>query len=468
MMETSSEPQANPYLSGPIAPLFFKTAAPIVLLMLVSGLFTVVDAIFLGVYVGPRALAAVTLVFPLFMALNALATLVSSGMASILARRLGGGDRAGAQSAMQSATALAMVAALALMAFYLAAGRPLIGWLSGGDAALAAMASTYIALLIFGSPLQFLISIQGDTLRSEGRPGTMALIGVLVTLANIGFNFIFIALWGWGVAGSAIGTLAAQLLALVAVVVLRLSGRTPIRLWQSTGKPLTEAWGRTLALGLPSSLSLIGISLSTASILVSVKAWFGTDYDLTIAAYGIASRLLTFVFLPLMGLNFACQSIVGNNYGAAIYERSNRTLVVGLVTGLFYGLIVQAVFLFAAGPIAALFVDDPETIAATTHIVRIITAAYVVVAPVMVLAGYFQAIGKAVSAGVMSLGRTYFFNIPLIFLLPFLFGSQGIWMAAPSSDIAMLGLVAAVLWFHGRRSGARWGVFHQEAAAVIR
>ena len=68
MMETSSEPQANPYLSGPIAPLFFKTAAPIVLLMLVSGLFTVVDAIFLGVYVGPRALAAVTLVFPLFMA----------------------------------------------------------------------------------------------------------------------------------------------------------------------------------------------------------------------------------------------------------------------------------------------------------------------------------------------------------------------------------------------------------------
>nr|WP_272213943.1 MATE family efflux transporter [Marinicella sp. W31]MDC2879887.1 MATE family efflux transporter [Marinicella sp. W31] len=210
-MDTASEPGANPYLSGPVAPLYFKTAAPIVLLMMVNGLFTVVDAIFLGVYVGPRALAAVTLVFPLFMALNALATLVASGMASILARRLGAGDRAGAQSAMQSATALAMVCALALMAVYLLAGRPLIGWLSGGDAGLAAMAATYIGLLIFGSPLQFLISIQGDTLRSEGRPATMALIGVLVTLANIGFNFIFIVLLGWGVAGSAIGTLAAQL-----------------------------------------------------------------------------------------------------------------------------------------------------------------------------------------------------------------------------------------------------------------
>nr|WP_272213944.1 MATE family efflux transporter [Marinicella sp. W31]MDC2879888.1 MATE family efflux transporter [Marinicella sp. W31] len=230
-----------------------------------------------------------------------------------------------------------------------------------------------------------------------------------------------------------------------------------------TGKPLTEAWGRAIALGLPQSLSLIGISLSTGCILVSVRVWFSEDYDLTIAAYGIASRLLTFAFLPLMGLNFACQSIVGNNYGAALYQRSNRTLVVGLLTGLCYGLIVQAVFVLAATPIAALFVDDPQTIAAAAHIVRIVTAAYVVVAPVMVLSGYFQAIGKALGAGVMSLGRTYLFNIPLIFSLPFLFGRQGIWMAAPTSDVAMLVLVAAVLWHHRAKTGARWGMFHREA-----
>ena len=71
-------PRANPYLSGPVWPLFLKTAAPIVLLMLVSGLYTVVDAIFLGLLVGPRALAAVTLVFPIFMAVAALSMVVLS------------------------------------------------------------------------------------------------------------------------------------------------------------------------------------------------------------------------------------------------------------------------------------------------------------------------------------------------------------------------------------------------------
>mgnify|MGYP001205724172 CR=1 FL=1 len=87
-MSDVASPRANPYLNGPVGPLFLRTAAPIVLLMLVSGLYTIVDAIFLGLLVGPRALAAVTLVFPIFMAVAALSTLVSSGMASILARRL--------------------------------------------------------------------------------------------------------------------------------------------------------------------------------------------------------------------------------------------------------------------------------------------------------------------------------------------------------------------------------------------
>lgn len=462
MMDNAS-PEAgrkNPYLSGPVGPLFLKTAAPIVLLMLVSGLFTVVDAIFLGVYVGPQALAAVTLVFPIFMAINALSTLVSSGMASILARRLGAGEDNGAQSAVQSATVLAFIVAALLMVFYVTLGVRIIDGLSNGDAGLAAMAKIYIGLMIFGSPLQFLIGIQGDTLRSEGKPGVMAVIGVLVTLANIGFNYLFIAWLGWGVAGSAIGTLAAQAAALVVVGWLRLSGHTRVALWRRTGMRITEAWPRILALGLPPSLALIGISLSAASYIVGVKLWGESHYDVTIAAYGIASRLLTFAFLPLMGLNFACQSIVGNNYGAGQFARSDRTLVVGLGVGLAYGFIVEMTFMLAAAPLGALFVDDPAIIAETVRIVRLITLCYVLAGPLMVLSGYFQAIGKAANAAAISLGRTYLFTIPFIFVLPFAFGETGIWLAAPVADLGMLVLAIIVLWANHTRNGARFGMFY--------
>ncbi|TCT45034.1 MATE family efflux transporter [Martelella mediterranea] len=459
-MNTSDEARANPYLAGALGPLFFKTAAPIVLLMLVSGLFTVVDALFLGWYVGPLALAAVTLVFPVFMALNACTTLVSSGMASILARRLGASDHAGAQSAMQSATLLAMLVSIILMGVYLLAGPSFIAWLAQGDEALSAMAKTYIAIVIFGSPLAFLIGIQGDTLRSEGKPGVMALIGVFVTLANIGFNYVFIARFGWGVSGSAFGTLAAQCVALMAVLILRLSGKTPIRLWARTGKPWHEAWRRTLALGLPQSLALIGTSLTTASYLIAVKYWGGDNYDVTIAAYGIASRLLTFAFLPLMGLNFACQSIVGNNFGARAFARSDRTLMIGLAVGLCYGLTVELTFQLGAAPISALFVSDPATVDAAVRIVRIVSAAYVLVAPLMVLSGYFQALGQAASAAAISLGRTYLFTIPLVFVLPRFLEETGIWLASPFSDVGMLMLALAVLFVNTRRTFARFGVFY--------
>ena len=457
-MTDVSAPRANPYLSGPLGPLFLKTAAPIVLLMLVSGLYTIVDAIFLGLLVGPRALAAVTLVFPLFMAVNALSTLVSSGMASVLARRLGAGDEEGAQATLQSAMALAMVVAVVLMAFYLTLGIRLVDWLAEGDTELAGMAKTYLALLIFGSPLQFLISIQGDSLRSEGMPAVMAIIGVLVTLANIGFNYVFIAGFGWGVAGSAIGTLAAQLVALGVAAWLRLSGRTPLLLLCRTGHKLTEAWPRILALGLPPSLGLAGTSLSAGFYIVGIGIWSGENHDMVIAAYGIASRLLTFAFLPLLGLNFACQSIVGNNFGAHMFGRSDRTLAIGLATGLCYGVAVTLAFQFAARPIASLFVNDPAVIAEAVHIVRIVTAAYLLVAPLMVLAGYFQALGMASRAAAITLGRTYVFTLPLIFILPWIFGETGLWMAAPVSDLGMLAVAIAVLWLNRKR--ARYGAFY--------
>ncbi|MAU19621.1 MAG: MATE family efflux transporter [Martelella sp.] len=458
-------PRANPYLSGPVWPLFLKTAAPIVLLMLVSGLYTVVDAIFLGLLVGPRALAAVTLVFPIFMAVAALSTLVSSGMASILARRLGAGDDDGAQAVLQSAMMLSLLVAVLLMAFYLTLGIRLVDWFSEGDAALAAMAKTYLAFVIFGSPLQFVISIQGDALRSEGKPGVMAGIGVLVTLANIGFNYVLIAGLGWGVAGSAIGTLAAQAVAMGVVVWLRLSGRTPLALARRTGHRLTEAWPRILALGLPPSLGLAGTSLSAGCYIIGIGIWSGDNHDVAIAAYGIASRLLTFAFLPLLGLNFACQSIVGNNFGAHLFGRSDRTLLVGLATGLCYGIAVELAFIFGARPIASLFVTDPAVIAEAVHIVRIVTAAYVLVAPLMVLAGYFQALGMASRAAAITLGRTYVFTLPLIFILPFIFGETGLWMAAPISDLGMMAIAITVLWLN--RRGARLGLFYGNRETVI-
>ena len=207
--------EQNTFTHGPLGQIFLKTALPIILVMSMNGLLTVVDAMFLGRYVGADALGAVTLIFPLFMLIIALATLVANGMSSILARNLGAGDMAAAHGTFAGAHGLALAVSALLIVAYLLVGAPLVAALASGDAVLAEMARTYLVIMVFMSPLAFLLGVHSDALRNEGRIGFMAAMSLLVSLSNIGFNYVLIALAGMGVAGSALGTAAAQLLALL-------------------------------------------------------------------------------------------------------------------------------------------------------------------------------------------------------------------------------------------------------------
>ena len=113
-----SRPPRNTFTSGPLGVIYARTALPIIFVMGMNGLLSVADALFLGWYVGPEALAAVTLMFPIYMGLVAVATLVSSGMSSILARHLGGGRFAEARQVFAGAHGLALAVGAALIVLF--------------------------------------------------------------------------------------------------------------------------------------------------------------------------------------------------------------------------------------------------------------------------------------------------------------------------------------------------------------
>ena len=113
-----SQTPTNTFTDGPLGAIYLKTALPIIFVMSMNGLLAVADALFLGYYVGPEALAAVTLMFPIYMLVVALSTLVSSGMSSILARHLGGNRLDEARAVFAGAHGLALTVGLALIARY--------------------------------------------------------------------------------------------------------------------------------------------------------------------------------------------------------------------------------------------------------------------------------------------------------------------------------------------------------------
>jgi Na+-driven multidrug efflux pump len=420
MNTQSNDPMRdNVFISGRLPVIFARTAAPIIMITTINGLFAVVDAYFLGAYVGPAALSAVSLIFPGLMLLIALQSLVANGMASILARRLGAGDRDGARQIFAAAHALALIVVALLNTVYWSAGRGIIERAAAGDADVASGAILFMGVTVAFAPISFFLSLHLDALRCEGKIGLMTLITLAASLLNIFANWLLMAVFHWGVLGSVAGTIAAQALCLLAVLGHRLRRPTALRLIASFA---VSDWREIVALGAPMSLGFIGICLCSAAILFNLSIWNTGDRTATVAAYGIITRVMTFAYLPLLGLGIALQTIAGHNHGAGLPERVGRSLRIALITALLYGAAVELAVELLAGRLGAVFVD-------------------------------FQSIGDAGRAAIFGLARPYLLTLPLTFLLPSLFGEQGIWMVPVVAEAGMF-LIALVL--SAKRRGSFW------------
>jgi len=434
----------NSFVDDPLGRVFARTAFPVIVVMSMNGALGLADAAFLGHYVGARALEAVTLIFPAFMALSALSVLIGSGMASILARRLGAGCHEDANAVFAAAHGLALALGAGLVALYAGFGAAAIGALIG-PGEVADMAQGYFAILVFASPVGFILSAQADALRSEGHVGFMAAGALLVSLSNIGFNYVLIARAGLGVEGSALGTVSAQALALVVIVLYRRRKATILRAGAIFRPRASAAWGEMLALGAPQSLGLMGVVLMSGAIIASLKLWAGDGLSTTLSSYGIMTRIMTFVILPLMGLSQAMQTVIGNNHGAGRPDRVRAGLRLGLIVAFVYAALAEVGLAVGAGGLGHVFVDDPAVARDLARILPVSTALLVVAGPLMMVPAWFQALGDAPRAAVLALAKPFFLGLPLVFALPLVFGERGIWLASPVAEGLLLLLTVAVV-----------------------
>lgn len=445
----------NPYLNRPLGALFLRTAAPIIFVMCLNGAQNIVDAWILGQYIGAEALGAVTVVFPLFFVLVALSALVASGMSSELARALGAGDMSRAYERLAGAHGLAFAISLALIFGFALFGTGIIEFIAGGDTPMARDAHSYLQILVYAAPLSFAIALQSDALRVEGRVALMTIAGIFITLMNAGLDWLFVARLGLGVAGSAKATVLAQLLGMAIIIAYRASGRTRLGLRLPMMQSGTRGWGRILSLGIPQSFNLIGLSLTSGSVIAMVRLYAPDDYDTLVAAYGVIMRVLSFAFLGQLGMSHALTAIAGNNIGAGQYARANRALHIAMGIGLLYAVTIETVLITQSAALGAVFVDDAGVVAAVGRIMPVVVMFYFAAGPQAMVGAFFQAMGDARRAAIMGLSRIYLFVLPLTFVLPRFLGEPGIWMTTPIAELCMVCITTTVLvtWARGRGAG---------------
>ena len=434
----------------PIMGLFFGMAAPIAVGMMVNGLYNVVDAIFVTRAIGVNAMGGISIVFPIQMFIFALATLVGSGMASIVARQLGAKQVTEANTTIDIAFRLALTMALVITLATYWNIDSLLTFLGVSEALWPYAYGYLVPLVLLSFPIVFMSSIPSDLLRAEGKAMLMMASMVSSALLNIVLDAVFIFVLDMGVKGVAYATILSQIFAAALMLYFILGGKTHLKL-----RPFAYQmnWGilkGVTLLGIPILISHAGVSVFIALTNYTVTQFTEVDSDLYVSSYGLIGRLMIFFILPAIAMTISFQTIAGYNYGAKNYDRVLSTIKVGVTASLCYGLGVSGLMLLVPNQIIGIFTQDQALLTTTAGIAFWSFLLFPLSNAHSVISSLFQALGKARQAIFLSSLRIYLILIPALLILPKIYGINGIWYSFPIADVIAF---AVVIYFALRERG---------------
>jgi putative MATE family efflux protein len=362
-------------LEGPVVPTLLRLAAPNVLVMVLQAMVSTLDGVFVG-WLGPEALAGVSLVFPLVMLMQTMsAGGMGGGVASAVARALGAGRREDADALVVHALLIALGMAALFTAGALWAG-PWVYHAMGGRGATLAAACVYSNILFGGAVAYWLFNTLGSVVRGTGNMVLPASIMTAGAATYLALSPALVTGWGpfprMGVAGAATASLLSFVLGSVILLGYLASGRGLVRLSVRRVRLRGVHFWEILRVGAPGSLNTVMTNLT----IVIVTALVGPFGAAALAGYGMATRL-EYLQIPLVfGLGSALVAMVGTSTGAGRLSRAEHVAWVG--AGL-AAAVTGAVGLGAAFHPRAwigLFSADPGVLAVGATYLRIVGPVY--------------------------------------------------------------------------------------------
>ncbi|MBZ4668813.1 MAG: efflux family protein [Defluviitaleaceae bacterium] len=425
-----------------IGTLLLKFSIPAIVGMLVNALYNIVDRIFIGQGVDAFAITGIGVVFPIMTIIMAFGMLVGIGSTSLISIRLGEKRQDEAEHILGNAFILLVIVSLAITFFGLIFIDPLL-LIFGASPDTIGYAKDYIIIILYGTIFNALGFGLNNIIRAEGNPKAAMLTMLLGAIINTVLDPIFIFVFDMGVKGAAYATVIGQLANTIYVLSYFNSKRSILKLHKKNMKLSKEIIIGIFSIGMSPFAMQLAASVVQLLSNNALKIYGG---DLAIGAMSIISSAVTIFFMPIFGINQGAQPIIGYNYGAKQYDRVKHAmkLAVGAATVIsLIGFISVQVFPQA---IIRIFNNDSELIRIGTHGIRIYLAMMPIIGFQIVSANYFQAIGKAKISMFLSLLRQVTLLIPLLIILPPIFGLTGVWMSAPVSDFISVIITGIYVW----------------------
>ena len=424
--------RANQLGEGSIPSLLLKFSAPAVVGMVAQALYNVVDRIFVGQGVGPEGIAGTTVAFPFVLVMLAFSMLIGFGATALVSIRLGEQQKEEAERVLDNATVLLVGVSLLLTAIGMAILDPLLK-LFGASNEILPYAHDYLQIIVLGSVFQVVGFGLNAVIRGEGNPRVAMFTMLIGALLNTVLDPIFIFGFGWGMQGAALATVASQAVSTLWVVGYFLSGRSLLKLSTANLHLRWPTCASIVAIGSPPFAMQIAAALLNAILNNQLHKYGG---DLAISVMGVIHAVALFIAMPIFGINQGAQPIIGYNYGAESFDRVKKALQTAILAattisagGFLFAMVFpsQVIWLFNR--------DDPALMRLGTHAIRICLVMFPIVGFQIVGASYFQAVGKPKQAMFLNLSRQVILLIPAVFVLPYFFGLNGIWVAFPIADL---------------------------------
>lgn len=425
---------------------FFQAVLPSLLAFAFSGVYAIVDGLFVGQATGDAGLAAINLAFPITALLLALGTGIGMGGAVQIAISKGKRDTNAEHRFFFHTIALLAITCAVSTAGLLAAADPLLLFF-GARGTLFPLAQSYTYPILIGAAFQILATGLVPVVRNYN--GAVLAMATMIAgfLTNVLLDWLFIMVFSWGIAGAAIATAISQAVTTLPCIVF-LFRHGPRHLPKQLSLRRT---GAVLAVG----LSPFGLTLAPNLVIVVMNraalAYGGND---AVSAYAIISYLICIVQLLLQGVGDGCQPLISLQYGARNKSAVRQLLQLAYGFAFFIAFLSMAAFFLLLDPIVSIFGASDQVSQMVVHILPLWIWAFPLYALLRITTSYFYAVKKNAFAYPLIYGEPICMLV-LLFLLPQRWNLSGVWYASLVTARVLSLLSAPLLFFQRRQKDVR-------------
>ncbi len=426
----------------PIPNLLLKQSLPATIGIFTIFLYNIVDTIFVGQWVGKLGIGAMTVVLPISMLIASIGMALGVGGSSVISRALGDKNEGKANNTFGNLISLTIVLSV-ITVFGGYVFEPQILRVFGAQGEIYSYASQYYRILLIGVPFVAFAMMSNNVMRAEGDAKTAMYSMIIPGVVNLILDPVFMLGFGMGIQGAALATSISYFSSFAYTFwYFFLSGRSDLQInWSSLRLKAELVW-ESASLGVTTLARQGSASLLAVVVNNTLFPFGGAD---SIAIWGIIQRIAMFAFFPLFGLNQGFLPITGFNYGAKQFGRVLETLKVALIAATVLCSIGFLIVYLFSPQLMRLFTPDSDVVTQGKNIARIFFLATPIVGIQVLGAGYFQAVGKAVPALVLTLTRQVIILIPLVLIFSRIWGEMGVWMSFPIAEALACVITSAFL-----------------------